>query len=84
MTSLSKEEMFNAVKDGVKEAFLTMCEAGDGFTGPVRTEEVMKSIQDGVYNAMYEMIHGATMMPCHDFFDMIKAGTKEAIESINS
>lgn len=52
MKELSKDEMIDAIKQGVKEAFHEMMESGDGFTGPIRTKQVMEAINQGVYSAM--------------------------------
>lgn len=48
---LSKEEMFDAIRIGVKEAFHEMMESGDGINGMIRTEEVMDAIREGVTTA---------------------------------
>lgn len=55
MKTLDKEETFEAIKQGVKEAFLEMMEAGNGFTGPIRTDQVMESIENGVSKAFVDM-----------------------------
>jgi len=47
----SKEEILEALKEGVKCAFHEMMESGDGCSGPIRTEEVMEAIQSGIYSA---------------------------------
>ena len=52
----NREELFDAIKQGVKEAFHEMMESGDGFSGLIRTEEVMDAIRQGVRSAFdYEM-----------------------------
>jgi len=50
---LSKEETFEAIKEGVKEAFLTAMEAGNGesASGPIIREPILKSIEDGVFSS---------------------------------
>jgi hypothetical protein len=50
MKNLTKEETFEAIKQGVTEAFLVMMESGDGCSSarPIRTAEVMEAIENGV------------------------------------
>jgi hypothetical protein len=45
-------------------------------------ERIYKAIQDGVHDAMWQMITNNTDMPCADFFETIKQGTKEGVENI--
>lgn len=54
MEKLSKEEMFEAVKQGIKEAFHEMMDSGDGFSGPIRFEEIKDAISKGVTLAFPE------------------------------
>lgn len=52
----NREEIFEAIKQGVKEAFHEMMESGDGINGIVRTDEVMEAIRQGVRSSFdYEM-----------------------------
>lgn len=78
MKELSKEDLMEAVSIGVKEAIHEMCETGDGYSGLIRSEQFFEAIKSGVSQSMWEMITNATDMPCSDFFNMIKEGTKEA------
>jgi hypothetical protein len=48
---LTREELFDAVYQGVKDAFLTMMDAGNGINGPIRMEEVKEKIRQGVEDA---------------------------------
>lgn len=48
MNNLTKEEVFQAIKQGVKEAFEDMMESKDC----IRTEQVMKAIEDGISMSM--------------------------------
>lgn len=81
---LTKEEFLDAVKEGVKEAVLTMTEAGNGFNGPIIREPFLDAVREGVHEAMWRMVTNGTQMPGADFFEMIKQGTKEGIEECHS
>ena len=48
MNKLSRDDLFLAVKEGVKEAILTMTESGDGFSGPTIRDPFLKAIEDGI------------------------------------
>lgn len=52
---LSQNLLYEAVREGVKEAILTMTESGDGYTGPIIRNIFLKAIEDGVFNAIHEM-----------------------------
>ncbi len=80
---LSKEEMFDAVKEGVKEAILEMTESGDGYTGSIRTEQFMEQIRQGTFDAVWAIATNATDAPCADFYEFLKRGVKEGIETMN-
>ena len=53
MKNINKEDILEAVKIGVKDAFLTAMESGDGYTGAIIKEEILKAIEDGTYNALH-------------------------------
>jgi replicative superfamily II helicase len=59
VNNLSKEETFEAIKQGVKEAFLEMMESGNGYSGIVRTDQVMEAIKNGVEDAIFGSMPGA-------------------------
>lgn len=44
-------------------------------------EEFLDAVYRGVYDAMWQMITSGTDMPCADFYEMIKKGTKEAMKN---
>ena len=44
-------------------------------------EEFLDAVYRGVYDAMWQMITNETDMPCADFYEMIKKGTKEAMKN---
>jgi len=50
---------------------------------PIEVDDIKEAIYRGVYDAMWQMITGATDMPCHDFYDTIKDAIKESIEKLN-
>lgn len=81
--NVSKEEFLEAITSGVKEAILTMTETGDGFDGIIIREPFLEAIRQGVKDAMWQLCTNATDMPCTDFYEMIKQGTKEGIENCN-
>lgn len=81
MNKLTKEEMFKATKDGIKEALLTMTESGDGWSGLIRTDQFMEAIRSGVSDGIWRIATNATQMPCADFYEMIKEGVKEGMPS---
>ena len=51
MKNIKKEDVLEAIKEGVKEAFLTAMEAGDGYSGPIIRESVLKAIEEGIYGS---------------------------------
>jgi hypothetical protein len=40
----------------------------------ISKEELLDAIREGVHDAMWRMITGATSMPCHDFYATVKEG----------
>ena len=81
--NLSKEEMFEAFKLGVKEAILEMTESGDGYSGPIRTEQFFKAITEGVGDGVFGIANSGTYRPgslSDRFFDSIKEGVENAME----
>ena len=79
---LSNEDMFDAFKLGVKEAIMEMTESGDGYNGPIRTEQFMDAIRNGVKDAIWGIATNATSAPCADFYDSIKEGVEQAMEHV--
>jgi len=45
---LTRDELFQATKEGIKEALLEALDAGDGFTGPIIREPFLYAIEKGV------------------------------------
>ena len=52
---ISREEFLKSIREGVKDAILTMTESGDGYTGIIIREPFLKAIEDGVYHAVSQM-----------------------------
>lgn len=52
---ITREEHLEAVKEGVKEAFLTAMEAGDGYTGMIILEPILYAIEKGTRQAIYDI-----------------------------
>lgn len=74
--NLSKEELFEAVRDGVKEAILEMTEC----TNIIRTAQFMEKIREGTQDAIWQIATNATSSPCIEFYDAIKSGVEKAME----
>jgi hypothetical protein len=51
---ISKREFLESVKDGIKDAFLTMLEAGDGYSGPIIREPFLKSVEKAIYDSVQD------------------------------
>ena len=47
----------------------------------VTKQELLDAVRNGVSDAMWQTITNATSMPCHDFFDTVKQGFAEGMES---
>lgn len=77
---LSKNEFFDAVKEGVKEAILTMTESGDGYSGLIRTEEFMEAIKDGTRYAIRDLFDEYPH-PGANFFEAVRKGVCDATPS---
>jgi hypothetical protein len=50
---LTRDELFQATKEGIKEALLEALDAGDGFTGPIIREPFLDAIEKGVRNCVH-------------------------------
>lgn len=64
----SKEEILDAIKEGIKEAFLEMTESTD----VIRTEQVMHAITSGVLHSFPSL---------RDILDAIENATYKAMEN---
>jgi hypothetical protein len=54
MKNINKQEILEAITEGVKEAFLTAMESGDGYTGAIIKEEILNAIEQGTFSALYK------------------------------
>ena len=54
MKNINKEDILEVVKMGVKDAFLTAMESGDGYTGAIIKEEILTPLN---LNNTYGSIH---------------------------
>lgn len=54
--NITKEEFLEAIKDGMKEAILTMTDTGDGYSGPICLEPFLENIKDGVALGVKEFL----------------------------
>ena len=50
--NVTREDFLESVKQGVKEAILTMTESGDGHSGPIIREPFLDHVKKGVECAM--------------------------------
>lgn len=81
MKNLSREDMMEAVSEGVRRAIVELNEGENQFNPP---KSVYDAIQRGMYDAIWSVATNATGAPCADFYDFIKDGVKEAVEQLGS
>ena len=74
---LTKEEMYDAFRSGVKEAILEIVPDYDSSKG------FFEAVEQGVSNAIWKIATNATDMPCNDFYDSIKEGVEKAHQKMN-
>jgi len=85
--NISREDFLQAVKEGVKEAILTMTESGDGYNGLIIREPFLQAIKEGVEAAFpyfnsddfKETIQGCFPYPS-EIHGAIYSGTKAALK----
>ena len=53
LPEITKEEFLESIRNGVKDAILTMTESGDGLTGVIIREPFLEAIRNGTYDALY-------------------------------
>lgn len=53
--NLTRHELYDAIRDGVRDAFLTAMESGDGssYDCPIIREPILQSIKEGVESAFH-------------------------------
>jgi hypothetical protein len=71
---ISKDEMLEAIKLGVKEAIHEMMETGDGYTGIIIRDFVLAELKEGVMSGIYS----AMPLPS-DILDSISNGINNAL-----
>jgi len=52
---ITRKEHLEAIKEGVKEAFLEAMEAGDGYSRPIILEPILDAIEKGTRHAIYDI-----------------------------
>jgi hypothetical protein len=77
---LDREDMMEAVSNGVREAFIAL--GTDHGRLDLPHEIVHDAIRRGVENAIWQMITNATHAPCADFYEAIQAGVTAAMEKL--
>lgn len=60
-TEVTREDILEAIKEGVKEALLTMVKSGDGYTGDLIREPFLKAVEYGVRSAVSESFEWSLM-----------------------
>jgi len=72
------EKYYEAIKEGIKEAFLEALRPITDLTEKLITEKFMKAVQDGIYDAAYGLF--ADMRPLNPKEFLFEA-IKEAVEN---
>lgn len=70
---LDKDEIYDAIRDAVKEVFLEL-------TQNMNSLQFQEAIKEGVQSAIWQVATNATDMPCADFYDSIQKGVEKAME----
>jgi hypothetical protein len=77
--SIDRDDLFDAIRLGTKQAVLEMCESED----IIRVDQFMEQIRQGTQDAIWAIANNATSSPCADFYDSIKEGVKDSMSSIS-
>lgn len=78
LPKITRDELLEAVKNGVKEALLTMTETGDGYTGPIIRDLFLEIIKQGVENSFSHQIPSE-----EDIKECIKEGVFNAMPDLS-
>lgn len=78
--SLDREELGEAISDGVKRAFIEMGSNYGRFDVP--HELLFDAIREGTYQAIWHMITSGTAMPCADFYDTVGRAVEKAVREL--
>jgi hypothetical protein len=81
VTDLDRDDMMEAVTEGVRHAFRDALTSGGRFDLP--HELVCDAIRKGVAEAIWRVATNATDMPCTDFYEAIKDGAAEGISKVS-
>jgi hypothetical protein len=71
MTKLSRDDMMEAVTEGVKQG---MSDCGH--------LDIHDAIRQGVADAIWKIATNATHAPCADFFEMIRQGIEDGMQRL--
>lgn len=81
--TLSREDMMQAVRDGVRDAFLEVMTDG-GYLAVVSTSDICSAIKEGTNSAIWSVATSGTHMPSSDFYEAIKRGVEDGLSGIAS
>jgi hypothetical protein len=80
MPKLDREDMMEAVTEGVRQAFVEIGTGAGRFDIP--HELLFDAVRQGTRDAIWKMITNATVAPCADFFETVKQGVSEAMSRL--
>jgi len=81
MTKLSRDDMMEAVSEGIRRGIWDVATNQDPRTD-LPNELLFDAVRQGVRDAMWQMITNATQAPCADFYEAIQDGTAEGIARV--
>lgn len=71
---LDREDMMEAVTEGVRQAFSAAATSDGLFDRP--HELLYDAVRGGIADAIWRIATNATQAPCEDFYDMIREGVE--------
>lgn len=77
MTKLDREDVMEAVSEGVCRGIVQIGSRGGQFDIP--DELLYDAIRKGVADAIFRVATNATDAPCADFYECIKEGVREGV-----
>ena len=76
---LNREDMIEAVTEGVKQAIVELGTSGGRFDLP--HELLFDAVREGTRQGIWQMITNDTNTPCDDFYETVQQGIVEALKS---
>ena len=83
MPKLTREEMIEAFREGVRDAFLEVMTL-DGMLSSVTAKDICDVLREGVAEAVWRIATNATDMPSSDFYDAIKEGAAAGVARVST